>query len=93
MDYTAKQLARVHFSSELEDLLSHYAKYKSEYDQIADRLMENQPTHDCFFNWLVSKGLDKQQTLLTCLEEQEVQITDNYRPAYEFDRGVSYVEL
>ena len=93
MDYTAKQLARLHFSGELEDLLSHYAKYKSEYDQIADRLMENQPTHDFFFNWLGSKGLDKQQALLTCLDEQGVQIMDNYRPAFEFDRGVSIVEL
>ena len=32
MDYTAKELASFHFSDELEGLLSHYAKYKSEYD-------------------------------------------------------------
>ena len=51
--------------------------------------MENQPTHNFFFNWFGSKGLDKEQTLLGCLEEQGVQITDNYRPAFEVDQGVS----
>ena len=76
MSFTAKQLSRFMVSNDLESLLKHYAEYKSEYDQISARLMENQPTHDFFFNWLGSKGMEKEQSLLTYLEEQGVQIVD-----------------
>jgi len=82
MSFTAKQLSRFMVSNDLESLLEHYAEYKSEYDQISARLMENQPTHDFFFNWLGSKGMEKEQSLLTYLEEQGVQIVDQLRPAF-----------
>ena len=82
MSNTAKQLARYFVSTDLENLLSHYANYKTEYDHISARLMENQPTHDFFMNWLGSKGMEKEQSLLTYLEEQGVQIVDQSRPTF-----------
>lgn len=82
MSNTAKQLARYFVSTDLENLLSHYADYRSEYEEISSRYMENQPKYDFFMNWLGSKGLDKEQSLLTYLEEQGVQIVDQSRPAF-----------
>jgi len=82
MSNTAKQLARYFVSTDLENLLSHYKDYRSEYEVISSRLMENQPTHDFFINWLGSKGMDKEQFLLTYLEEQGVQIVDQSRSAF-----------
>ena len=81
--YTAKQLSRECISCELEDLLILYKKYKNEYDFIADKLMEANPTHNFFFNWLGERGCEKEQNLLQYLEEgQEVQIWDQVQPVF-----------
>lgn len=82
MSFTEKQLSRFMVSNDLESLLEHYAEYKSEYDEISSRIMENQPTHDCFFNWLGSKGMENEQSLLAYLEDHGVQIVDQLRPAF-----------
>ena len=82
MTLTAKQLSKWHISSDLERLLELYADYKTEYNQIADRLMENQDTHNFFFNWLGAKGLDTEQSLLQFLEESGIEVVDDSKPAF-----------
>ena len=93
--HTAKQLSRYLVSSSLEDLLALYAEYKFEYDLIADRYMESQPEHDCFFNWLGIHGKEREQTLLQYLQDEGVGISENRRPSFELDpgEGVSVVHL
>ena len=82
MTLTAKQLSKWHISNDLEALLELYAEYKSEYNQIADRLMENQDTHNFFYNWLGSKGLDTEQSLVQFLEESGIEVIDDSKPAF-----------
>ena len=82
MTLTAKQLSKWHISNDLEALLELYAEYKSEYDEIADRLMENQQDHNFFFNWLGAKGLDTEQSLVQFLEESGIEVIDDSKPAF-----------
>ena len=82
MTLTAKQLSKWHISNDLEGLLELYAEYKSEYNEIADRLMENQDTHNFFFNWLGAKGLEKEQTLVNFLAESGIEVIDDSKPAF-----------
>lgn len=81
--YTAKQLSRSSITGDLENLLSLYKEYRYEYDSLAEKAMENHPTHNYFFNWLGIKGCEKEQNLLGYLEGQQVQICNPVEPVFE----------
>jgi len=81
MALTAKQLSKWHISNDLEALLELYAQYKLEYDEIADRLMENQDTRS-FLYWLTVNGLEKEQTLVCFLKESGIEVVDDSKPAF-----------